>query len=331
MVHQGVDVVFGAEYRKESLQFDSDSAFSTGDLAGQCAPTLPVKGSFDVKEFFTEVRIPIVQDSWLKDLSVTGGYRYSDYSTGNRTDTYKFEGELAPTRDIRIRGGYNRAVRAPTIQDLFAPSRVALDGSTDPCAGFVIGSGGLDRAGDPGCIAQGLTAGQFVAENPASQYNGLVEGNPNLNPEVADTYTGGVVFSPTFLPGFSATVDYFNIKVAGAIQGIGADQIVQECTDTSDAFFCGLVRRDPSGSLWRSSQGFVTNLSQNIGTLKTSGIDANISYNREIGDVGTMTFNFIGTWLDKLSTNSGIPGDADIECVGLYGNICGSPNPEWRH
>jgi len=328
---QGVDVVFGAEYRKESLEFNSDSAFSTGDLAGQGAPTLPVKGNFDVKEFFSEVRIPIVQDSWLQDFNVTGGYRYSDYSTGAKTDTYKFEAELAPVRDIRLRGGYNRAVRAPTVQDLFAPTRVALDGSTDPCSGFVIGSGGSGTAGDPGCRAQGLALGAFVAPNPANQYNGLVGGNANLRPEVADTYTAGAVFTPTFLPGFTASVDYFNIKVAGAIQGIGADQIVQQCTDTSDAFFCGLVRRDPTGSLWRSNAGYVIDLSQNIGTLKTSGIDAQVNYNREIGDLGTLTFNFIGTWLETLSTNSGIPGQADIDCVGQYGNICGTPSPEWRH
>lgn len=322
---RGVDVVFGTEYRKESLEFNSDVAFSTGDLAGQGAPTLPVRGSFDVKEFFTEVRVPIAQDSWVYDFTVTGGYRYSDYSTGASTDTYKIEGEFAPTRDFRIRGGYNRAVRAPTIQDLFAPQRVALDGSTDPCAGFVI------TAADTGCLAQGLTPGQFVAPNPAEQYNGLIGGNTNLLPEIADTYTAGLVLTPRFLPGFSATVDYFNIEVSGAIQGIGADEIVQECTDTADAFFCGLVNRDPSGSLWRSSAGFVTNLSQNIGSLKTSGVDANVSYNTEIGNAGTLNFNFIGTWLNELSTNSGIPGAADVDCVGLYGNICGTPNPEWRH
>jgi len=322
---QGIDIVLGAEYRKESLEFTSDTAFSTGDLAGQGAPTLPVSGSFNVKEVFTELRIPIAQDSWVYDFSVTGGYRYSDYSTGQSTDTYKIEGEFAPTRDFRIRGGYNRAVRAPTIQDLFAPNRVALDGATDPCAGRVL------TAADRGCLAQGLTVGQFVAPNPAEQYNGLIGGNINLEPEIADTYTGGIVLTPRFLPGFSASVDYFNIRVNNAIQGIGADEIVGECTATADPFFCGLVRRDPTGSLWRSPNGFVTNVTQNIGSVKTSGIDANVSYRTEIGNAGTLTFNFVGTWLDELKTNSGIPGAADIECVGLYGNICGTPNPEWRH
>jgi outer membrane receptor protein involved in Fe transport len=325
---QGVDVVFGTEYRKESLEFNSDTAFSTGDLAGQGAATLPVQGSFNVKEFFTEVRIPIAQDSWVYDFTVTGGYRYSDYSTGVNTDTYKIEGEFAPIRDFRIRGGYNRAVRAPTVQDLFAPNQVGLGGSSDPCAGFVI------SAADAGCRAQGLAVGQFVAPNPADQYNSFGGGNANLNPEVADTYTVGTVITPTFLPGFTASVDYFNIDISGAIGGIGADTILAACTATADPFFCGLINRDPTGSLWRSAAGFTTDVTQNIGGFSTAGIDAQVNYSTEIGDLGTLTFNFLGTYLDTLESDTGvsIPGtDQTFDCVGLYGNVCGQPNPEWRH
>jgi len=325
---QGVDVVFGAEYRKEQLDFFSDSAFSTGDLAGQGAATLPVSGSFNVKEFFTEVRIPIAQDSWVHDFTITGGYRYSDYSTGATTDTYKIEGEFAPIPDIRFRGGYNRAVRAPTVQDLFAPNRVALDGSSDPCSGFAI------AATDTGCLAQGLSVGQFVAPNPADQYNGFVGGNVNLLPETADTYTAGVVLTPTFLPGLTASVDYFNIKISDAIGGIGADTILSACTATADPFFCGLVNRDASGSIWRSSGGFVIDTTQNIGGFKTSGIDINANYTTDVGNLGRFNLNFVGTYLDELVTDTGvsIPGlDQTFDCVGLYGNICGTPNPEWRH
>ncbi|MGN3975067.1 TonB-dependent receptor domain-containing protein [Tsuneonella sp. SYSU-LHT278] len=320
---EGVGIVLGAEYRKENLEFSADTAFQTGDLAGQGAPTLPVAGSFDVKEVFTEVRLPIVRDSFFEEFTVTGGYRYSDYSTGASTDTYKIEAELAPVRDIRFRGGYNRAVRAPTVQDLFAPQRVALDGSTDPCSGAPI------AAGDVGCLATGLRVGQIVAPNPASQYNGLIGGNPNLQPEIADTYTVGAVLTPRFLPGFSASVDYFNIKVEGAIQGIGADTILSQCNrTTADPFFCNLVNRDPSGSLWRTSNGFVVDLAQNIGRLETAGIDVQAGYTREIGP-GRATVSFVGTWLDKLLSNPGV--GPDLECVGLYGNQCGTPNPKWRH
>ena len=135
-------VALGVEYRKEQLNFNSDLEFSTGDLTGQGAATLPISGSFDVREAFAEIRIPIAEHSSVDEFTITGGYRYSDYGISGggsfSTDTYKIQVELAPVRDIRFRGGYNRAVRAPNIQELFAPQRVALDGSTDPCAGRVI-------------------------------------------------------------------------------------------------------------------------------------------------------------------------------------------------
>lgn len=324
---EGLGIVIGGEYRKESLDFFSDVTFQTGDLAGQGAPTLPVAGSFDVKEVFTEVRLPLVSDNFFHDLTLTGGYRYSSYgnSAGGsfNTDTYKIEGEFAPIRDIRFRGGYNRAVRAPTVQDLFAPNRVALNGSTDPCAGFTI------TAANVGCLAQGLTVGQFVAENPAAQYNGLIGGNANLAPEVADTYTAGVVIQPRFLRGFALSVDWFKIKLEGAISGIGQDTTLQICTDTANPFFCSLINRDQFGSLWRSNNGYVVDTTQNIGGLSTQGIDVNASYTVPLGEAGSVGLSFVGTYLDELITDPGVSDPYD--CSNLYGNICGTPNPKWRH
>ncbi|MFN3517341.1 MAG: TonB-dependent receptor domain-containing protein [Novosphingobium sp.] len=324
---QGFGIVVGAEYRKSTLDFVTDVSFQTGDLAGQGGATPSVAGSFDVKEVFTELRMPLVQESFIYDLTFTGGYRYSSYKVNGggsfSTDTYKIEGEFAPIRDIRFRGGYNRAVRAPTLQDLFAPQLVALDGSDDPCAGFVI------TAANTGCLAQGLTVGQFVAPNPADQYNGLGGGNPFLKPEVADTYTVGVVLQPGFLPGFSASVDWFNIKVKDAIQGIGADTIVTQCTNTADPFFCSLVHRDASGSLWRTNGGYVINTPQNIGYAQTKGIDVSAAYGRQLGGLGRLNVSFVGTWLDKLVTYDGIT--VPVDCVGYHGALCGTPNPKWRH
>ena len=324
--NEGVQLGIGAEYRKSSLDFFADAAFSTGDLAGQGAPTLSVSGAYSVKEAFAEVRIPLVHEGFFHDLTIEAAYRYSDYKVGARsfsTDTYKIQGEFAPIRDIRFRGGYNRAVRAPTIQDFFSPQRVALDGSTDPCAGHAI------LASEAGCRAQGLNVGQNVAANPANQYNGLIGGNPNLLPEVADTWTAGVVVQPSFLPGFSASVDWFDIQIDKAIQGIGADAIVAQCTATANPVFCGLVHRDASGSLWRSSNGYIIDLTQNIGGASTRGLDITANYSRAIGDIGRVTFGFVGTYLDQLITNDGV--STPYDCVGYHGATCGTPNPEWRH
>lgn len=327
MATDGFGLAVGAEYRKETLDFVTDSSFQTGDLAGQGAPTPSVAGQFDVKEVFAELRAPLIQEGLVYDLTFTGGYRHSSYNVNGggsfKTNTYKIEGEFAPIRDIRIRGGYNRAVRAPTLQDYFAPQIVGLAGSDDPCSDHAI------LASEAGCLAQGLTVGQVVPSNPANQYNGLGGGNPNLNPEIADTFTVGVVLQPGFLPGFSVSVDWFNIKIENAIQGIGADTIVTQCTNTADPFFCGLINRDATGSLWRTSSGYIEDLPQNIGYAQTKGIDVSAAYSRQLGGIGRMNVSFVGTWLDELVSFDGIT--VPVDCVGYHGGLCGTPNPKWRH
>ncbi|HEX8666952.1 MAG TPA: TonB-dependent receptor [Allosphingosinicella sp.] len=330
----GIGVAAGVEYRKESLELQADAAFSllpSSDLAGQGAPTLSTSGSFDVREFFAEMRIPIVEQSFFENLSLELGYRYSDYDLGQRkvsTDTFKIGLDFAPIRDIRIRAAFNRAVRAPNIQELFAPRAVVLNGAGDPC------SGNDPDASLAGCQAMGVTAAQYgnIAGNPAGQYNGLVGGVPTLDPETADTYTVGVVLQPRFLPRFALTVDWFDIRIKEAIQQLGQDTILETCAATLDPTLCGLVHRDPTGSLWRTAEGYVEDLYRNIGGFKTRGIDVGASYSMELGGMGGLSFNFAGTWLDKYITNTGI--STPFDCTGLYGAVCSANNgplPEWRH
>ncbi len=334
LAEDGVAINLGAEYRKESLNLQTDQAFSTGDLTGQGAPTKPVQGSFDVKEFFGEAQIPLIQNGFVDSLSLNAGYRHSSYSISNgnkfSTDTYKFGIEFAPVKDIRFRASYNRAARAPNLQELFAPNIVALDGSTDPCAGFAI------TAADVGCLAQGLSIGDNVVANPAGQYNGLIGGTATLRPEKATTKTLGVVFQPSFLPRFALTVDYYDIKVDGAIQGFGSDAIINFCTATADPTTCALINRNPvNGSLWLTPDGYITNLQQNIGGVRTKGIDVGASYSHDIGEAGTLSLNFQGTYLDKFSVDNGLSEVYD--CAGYYGSTCSAgnvpsaPNARWRH
>src|SRR4051794_14886511 len=325
----GVGIALGAQYRKDQLNLNTDEEFQTGDLAGQGAPTLPAHGAFDVRELFGEIRIPIVENGFFKSLAVEAGYRRSDYDLkgnaagkGFKTDTWKLGLDFAPVKDLRIRASYNRAVRAPNIQELFATQRVALNGNADPCAKTI-------TAADKGCLLQGLVVGQNIQGNPAGQYNGLIGGNPNLVPEVATSKTVGVVVQPRWLPRFALTVDWFDIKVKKAIQQIGQDTILDQCNQTLDPTFCGLVHRDQFGSIWRTSNGFVVDTTQNVGGVSTRGIDVGFSYAMDIGSLGGLSLNAVGTWLDKLITDSGV-GDA-FDCAGLYGLRCGTPNPTWRH
>ena len=336
----GVGVALGVEYRKERLDLNTDLAFQTGDLTGQGGATPPVSGEYDVREAFAELRVPIVEESFIHELALELGYRYSDYGVLDRsfsTDTYKVAAFFSPVRDIRFRGGYNRAVRAPNIIDLFASQRVVLDGTTDPCAGAstnpanptagTIGAGGPTFAQ---CQRTGVSAAQFgnITENPAAQYNGLIGGNTNLDPEIADTITLGAVIQPRFVPRLAITVDWFDIDISGAIQGIGADNIINACIQNNQ--LCNLVVRAPgSGTLWATSNGFIIDTTQNIGGVSTRGVDLGIGYSMELGGLGSLGFNFVGTWLDELITDSGI--GQTFDCVGFFGNQCGTPTPEWRH
>lgn len=334
----GVGIALGVEYRRDSLDYDTDQAFRSGDLAGQGAPSLPISGSYNVKEIFGEISAPIVTQGFIHDLTFSGGYRYSKYQTSANnnysTNTYKLGLEFAPVKDIRFRAAYDRTVRAPNLTELFQPTFVALGGNDDPCAERVITA----SAADTGCRAQGLRVGQRVAGNPAGQYNTFTGGNPNLQPEKATTKSFGVILQPRFIPKLSVTVDYFDIQVANAIQAFGADAIVGACTGPTPLLAaCALVKRNPiSGSLWLTNDGFTINLPTNIGGVTTKGIDVNANYPVELGSVGTLSLSMVGTYLDKFVVDNGLTPVYD--CAGLHGPTCSdlagtpsAPNPKWRH
>ncbi|MBY8828086.1 TonB-dependent receptor domain-containing protein [Hephaestia mangrovi] len=319
----GVNVALGAEHRVEKLQLTPDNEFETGDLSGQGAPTKFTQGSYNVTEVFGELNVPIVHDSFIYDLSFDGGYRYSHYKISNgrtfNTNTYKLNLNFAPISDIKIRGGYNRAVRVPNIEELFAPQIVALDGVSDPCA--------AQSSVSANCALQGVAGG--TPANPAAQYNGLIGGNPDLNPEKSTTKSLGIVLQPHWVPNLMLSVDYFDIKVKDAIQQFGADAIVASCTTTGNPTACDLIHRNAAGSLWLTSDGYVTDINHNVGSVKTTGFEFNGSYAHELGGIGSLSLSFVGTALDKFKTDNGLTDVYD--CAGYYGPTCGNPLPKWRH
>ncbi|HET7605404.1 MAG TPA: TonB-dependent receptor [Sphingomicrobium sp.] len=322
----GIGANVGVDYVKNVLSFSPDIEFQTGDLAGQGSTTPPVAGHTDVREIFGELQVPIVEHNFIDLLQFSTGYRLSNYHIGGdsfNTSTYKLDGEFAPIADVRFRGSYNRAVRAPNVSELFSPQAVGLVGTEDPC------EGSSPTATLEECVATGVTASQYgsVPENPAHQYTGFLGGNPNLAPEKADTYTFGVILQPRFIPGLALSVDHFNIKVKGLISTLGFSTVMNECI--TEGLFCDLINRDQFGTLWLTPQGFITLLNTNVGGLQTKGFDFNGSYNRRLGGIGTLNLSFVGTYLKKLITNPF--GDIFYDCAGYYGNTCGTPNPKWRH
>ncbi|WP_419826553.1 TonB-dependent receptor domain-containing protein [Sphingomonas sp.] len=337
LADDGLGVNFGFEHRRERLEFRTDQAFTQGDLAGQGAATLSTFGGFVVNEAFVEAQLPLIHDNFIYDLSLEGGYRYSKYHLdgggGYTTNTYKFAGTFAPVKDITFRAAYNRAVRAPNIQELFEPQHVALDGTVDPCAGAIGDDGTVNGYTAAQCANTGVTAAQFgnITENPAAQYNGLIGGTSSLRPEKATTKTAGVVIQPRFLPRLALTADYYDIKVTKAIGIIGSNTILQSCASGGDAGLCSLINRNPvNGSLWLDPGHYVTDLNLNTGGVHTRGVDFTGSYTHEIGRFGTVGFNVSGTYLDKFVTDPGVPGSTPYDCKGFYGATCGVPLPKWK-
>ena len=337
-----VQVAFGAEYRRDALASTTDAAFASGDGAGQGGPTIGITGDADVAEVFGEIQIPLADDQpWAYSASIDAAYRRSEYENIG-TDTYKVGADYAPIEDIRFRASYSRAVRAPNVIELFAAQGFNLfDADNDPCDDLN-DDGVLNNSVPAACIGAGghqVTLGQSdsgALNSPAGQYNFLGGGNPNLNPEEADTYTYGVVWTPSFVPGFNISVDYFDIQVDGLISTVGALNTFDLCYNQADAAACGRINRNAGGQLWVGS-GFVEDLNNNIGGLATSGIDVNSNYAFDLEDMGmanmgSMQLSFVGTYLSELITDTGLGGPASVyDCTGFYANQCGVPNPEWRH
>lgn len=331
----GVQILVGVEYREDHLSLRNDVIFQNGDLAGQGGPTPDVAGDVNVYEFFGEVQVPLVQDKpFVKELTLNGAYRYSDFwlTTGTQS-TYAVGASYAPVDDVRVRGQFQRATRSPNPIELFSPSSIGLfdltagpNGLFDPC------SGPTPARTAEECARTGVTAAQFgnVADNPAGQFNALFGGNPDLDVEKADTITVGAVITPTMVPGLSVSVDYFDIKVKGFVGTVPPELALNNCLDTGDEFFCSLINRGPGGQLWVNNQSFITATNVNTGSLATKGIDLNVSYDFDIGELGSMRIDYVATYLDSLVTVP-LPGEPGFDCAGFYSSDCGTPNPEYRH
>ncbi len=327
----GAQVVFGAEYRRDTLDNKVDALQEADQLSGAGGATIGIAGATKVTDLFFEGRLPIAQDmTGAQSLSFDTAYRYSDYGSGTQTDTYKLGLEWSPIDDIKFRASFQRAVRAANIVELFTAQGFNLfDMDGDPC-------GAADpnpNATQAKCVATGVPLAQFGSgslDSPAGQYNFLQGGNRNLSPEESETTSFGVILQPAFAPGMSLTVDWFNITIDDTVSTFGAQNTLDACYNNDDAAACSRILRNPLGQLWIGT-GNVIDTNINIGSLETSGIDFNFNYRDiAIGDYGSLAFSLTGTYLDELITEPG-PGIAKYDCTGYFASVCGTPNPEWRH
>lgn len=333
----GVELVIGAEYRDELLNYTGSQNAQRGE-AGGFGTLVPLSGDYSVREVYMEASVPLVQDKpFAQSVVLDVGYRYSDYDFGPQTDTYKLAGAWDVGYDLKLRGSYQRAVRAPNVVDLFRPvsgSLFAMD--REPCE--------KDNPGDTvsgrgftfeQCARTGVTQALWDAggpvSNPASQYNDIEGGSIDIQPEEADTFTAGFIYQPEFIEGLSLSVDWYKIEIDGAIQGIQAETTLVECLTTGDPTFCSAIQRDANGSIWLGNpatlQNSVDARSTNIGFLSTEGVDVELNYTFEAGNYGTVNVVNILGYVSKYEQQE-YPGANTLRCDGVYGGGCQLPTPE---
>ncbi len=315
------NIMMAGGYQWIQTSFDSvfDEVYASGQLYGQGGPRLDTAGTIRANQLFVEGNIPLLADEpFAQNLSLDLAYRWSDYNTTGANSTYRAGLDWQIVDMFRVRTGFNRAVRAPSITELYSPQALGLWSGSDPCA-----------TADPTyteaqCALTGVLPGQYgtISSSPAGQYNALYGGTPTLDVETADTFTFGIVVNPMDTMQFS--VDYWDIKIADTIRNISPTTTLTQCA--LNGVGCENVNRGVGGQLWLGQTGFIYSLQQNIGDQNFSGIDVAWAWG-----LGTnWNFDLIGTYTIKRETTP-IPEvpESQYDCAGRISPEC-YPNAKWR-
>ena len=288
-----VSLAAGAEFRRE--QFDSTAdpiSIATNFWAGNFKPS---EGAYHVSEGFAEVVVPLLRDApFIKSLDLNAAVRETDYNTSGVVTTWKQGLTWDVDNDFRLRGTVSRDIRAPNLNDLYLASSTTQQSVNDP------------RNGNQSVLALRLQTG-----------------NPDLKPEIAKTYTGGFVFTPSWMRGFDLSIDYFNIQIADAITTLTSQQIVNGCFG-GQPDLCSFITRSAAGTI---TQVVATGI--NASSETTSGVDLDLRYRLSLSQV-------VSTWLGSLSVRglATYIGDHSVTVEGVKtqeaGDISTYASPKLR-
>lgn len=279
-----VSFAAGAEYRREAVTVAVQPEVQNFRLAN----TIPWQGEYDITEFFVEAVVPLLTDvPFAESVELNLAGRHADYSNSGGVDTWKVGLNWRVNSDLRLRGTVSRDIRAPNLTELFeagATSSVALN--------------------DP-----------FNAGVRIPNVINIDRGNPGLKPEAADTWVAGVLYQPSWLPGFNLAVDYYNIEIADAIAQLNGQQVLDFCF-AGAADLCGFITRNGSGTLTS-----VVRPRYNFASIETAGVDVEASYRTDLGDVfgqaADINLRALVTHVDHLTQAS--PGAVPLDIAGSLG------------
>lgn len=331
-----VSFALGGEWRSTAAQFVPDTFLSSGDVAGFNA-ALPTKGYESVREVFGEARVPLIKDvPLIQQLSLNGAFRNSDYNLKGVGSvwTYSLGSDWKVDNNISFRAQYQRAIRAPNVGELFGGQTTNFTNFVDPC-----GSASTTKTATVSaiCVAQGVPSNVVFTSsvNPVSLVGNVSGGNPNLSAEQSETITFGTVITPEAVPGLAVSIDWYSIDINGAIGQLGGGlvntgNLCYNILQNANSIYCKAFNRDPNtGAVTAPLYVQVNNA--NTGAAKTQGIDFEGQYTYDL-DWGwlsndsslhlstdwTWTTEFTLTPVKELTT-------VKNECVGSFGNTCGSP------
>ncbi len=294
-----VSIAAGFEYRDESFSATADptsiaSLWNVGNFK-------PGANGYNVKEVFGEILVPLLRDSAVgKSLEFNGAVRRTDYSTSGEVTTWKLGLTYDVTDSFRLRGTRSRDIRAPSLNDLFAPTSQFVNAFLD-----------RTQPGSP--------------QVPNITLNG---GNPNLTPEIADTWTAGGVYRPTWLPGFSASIDWYKIDIKDAITAVGGQLLIDLCygfNRPANTATCASIIPVP-GNVGLANATLLTS-GVNANNVAVEGIDYEASYRAPLSRIseslpGAISLRLLVT--QRLKDETNLPGDSVPPALGTVGSL------KWR-
>ncbi|AYV49280.1 TonB-dependent receptor [Caulobacter flavus] len=352
----------GTDYRSNEYTFTPDSQLNqpdgTSDILGYSV-LRDASGSVDTYEVYGELLVPIVKDlPFVQEFNLDLGYRYSDYSSVGGVQTYKADFDWKIVEPVRLRGGYNRAIRAPSVGELYAPvstGSVAIGTASstttngDPCDVRSSWRTGANAAAVRSlCLAQGVpTAIIDSYQLGTAQVFALTGGNPDLQEETADTYSFGAVlrspFQTPLLSRLTASIDWYDIKVKDAIGSLSIVNAFQFCFNSGGSnptydpgnYYCSLLTRN-------SASGVPTNPVQpllNLGQFQTTGVDVQVDWSFDFADSaldmipGSFALNVALGYTDKFKIQN-LPNAPVYDYVGTIGtgveSTAGTAHPKWK-
>ena len=321
-----IGAVLGTEWRREEAFSEPDALSASGATFFNAFQTFDPP-ALEVFEVFGELSLPLLANvPFFNELTVSAAARYSDYNSGagNTGGVWAYNGNLVwePVDSLRLRANYSRAVRSPTLSNLFSPPTENFLFLNDPCDERNIQNGTATR--EANCRAAGVPVG---FQDPVTGNRSVLQGgNDLLEAEKSDSYTIGAIFQPDFLPGFTASVDYYNIEVESVIANISGQQILTNCFDAPDLNnrFCPLIApRLPDGSL--ANVNAINIAPINYANLTAEGIDFDVRYTKTFDNDDRISFRVLATHvIDRTNF-------LDVDNPDLPNIVKGElGDPEWQ-